>query len=152
MKFWHFSIIFLIIFLALGFYFFGINKPIYKKARVIIGENVFNVDLADDPLKRSNGLSKRPSIKDNEGMLFLFDKADRYGFWMKDMNFPIDIIWIRDSKIVDISENIPPEPQKSIFNLTVYYPQEEVDKVLEIGAGLSTRYNIKIGDEIKIEF
>lgn len=146
------GIIILLIFFALGWYFFGFNKTFYKKALVIINGYKFNVDIADDITKRSKGLSSREFLKEDEGMLFLFNSEGNYGFWMKDMLFPIDIIWIKNNKIVDITENVAPEPQKSIFNLTVYYPQSSVDKVLEINAGLAKKYNFKIGDEIRFDF
>ncbi|MCS6789079.1 MAG: DUF192 domain-containing protein, partial [Patescibacteria group bacterium] len=136
----------------LGFYFFGFNKLNYKKAIVIINNYKFNVELADNTVKRSKGLSGRSHLKEDEGMLFLFDNYDNYGFWMKDMKFPLDLIWIKDDKIVDISSNVLPEPQKSIFNLTVYYPKESVNKVLEINAGLSDKYGFKIGDRVEFDF
>jgi uncharacterized membrane protein (UPF0127 family) len=70
---------------------------------------------------------------------------------MKDMKFAIDIIWVKDNKIVDITPNVEPQPNKSVFNLTVYYPSEAVDKVLELVAGTAEKYNIKINDEIIIK-
>jgi len=150
MKFW-IKIIFLFILFILGIYFFGIKKPEYKKAVIQINEKRFNVLIADDVLKRTKGLSVFDSIKENEGMLFIFDNPDKYGFWMKDMKFAIDIIWVKDNKIVDITPNVEPQPNKSVFNLTVYYPSEAVDKVLELVAGTAEKYNIKINDEIIIK-
>jgi uncharacterized membrane protein (UPF0127 family) len=150
-RFWYIGVLVLVLFFILGWYFFGFNnKLIYKKTTVVINNKEFRVDISDNVQKRSKGLSGRNFLAENEGMLFLFSTSSQYGFWMKDMNFPIDIIWIKNNKIVDISKNILPEPQKSIFNLTVYYPKEEVDKVLEINAGLSDKYNFQIGDEVKI--
>lgn len=151
-KFQKIGLVILFILFSLGFYFFGIEKWSYSKKTIQIKDFKFIVELADSVSKKALGLGKRDSIKENEGMLFLFDGPGTYGFWMKDMRFPIDIIWIRDNKIVDITENVLPEPQKSIFNLKVYYPKEPVDKVLEIGAGLVKKYNFKIGDEIKFDF
>ncbi|MGB9608762.1 MAG: DUF192 domain-containing protein [Minisyncoccia bacterium] len=151
-KFWQIGILFLVVFFVMGWYFFGFNKLVYKKATVLINNQEFKVDLSDDSIKRTKGLSGRESLKENEGMLFLFDSAGNYGFWMKDMKFPIDIIWINNDEIVDLSPNLNPEPDKSIFNLKVYYPQKPVDKVLEINSGLIEKYNIKIGDKIKIIF
>jgi len=150
-KFAYLNILIILILFALGWYFFGFGKLEYKKAVVLINENKFNVLIADDIAKRSKGLSILNYLKEDEGMLFIFDYADKYGFWMKDMKFAIDIIWIKDNKIVDITTNIEPEPNKSIFNLKTYYPSEAVDKVLEVAAGVVEKYNIKIGDTIQIQ-
>lgn len=144
--------IMLLIFGLASWYFFGFNRIYYKKGVVYINNYKFNVDIADNTSKRAKGLSSRKSLAENEGMLFLFDKFGNYGFWMKDMLFPIDIIWIKNDKIIDITYNVLPEPEKSIFNLTVYYPQEAVDKVLEINAGLAKKYNFKIGDKVIFDF
>jgi len=150
-KFGYLNILIVLILFVLGWYFFGFGKSEYKKAVVQINENKFNVLVADDSAKRSKGLAVLNSLKENEGMLFIFDYADKYGFWMKDMKFAIDIIWIKDNKIVDITPNVAPEPNKSIFSLQTYYPSEAVDKVLEVAAGTAEKYNIKINDEITIK-
>ncbi|MCS6789336.1 MAG: DUF192 domain-containing protein, partial [Patescibacteria group bacterium] len=139
-------------FLFIGFYFFGLEKNNYNKKIIQINDVKFSVEIAASPHKKALGLSKRDFLKENEGMLFLFDKPDNYGFWMKDMKFPIDILFINDTKIVDIKENCMPEPEKSIFNLTIYRPNYPADKVLEIGGGLVKKYKIKIGDEIRFDF
>jgi uncharacterized membrane protein (UPF0127 family) len=70
---------------------------------------------------------------------------------MKDMLFPIDIIWIKDFKIVDIASNVLPEGAKNILELKVYYPKDKADKVLEINAGLAEKYGFKIGDEVLVD-
>ena len=150
-KFSYLNILIVLILFVLGWYFFGFGKSEYKKVIVQINENKFNVLVADDVAKRSKGLAVLDSLKENEGMLFVFDYADKYGFWMKDMKFAIDIIWIKDNKIVDITSNVEPEPNKSVFGLKTYYPKEAVDKVLEVAAGVVEKYNIKINDEIIIE-
>lgn len=142
----------LLIFVLIGWYFFGFNKLSYKKGIVDVNGYKFNVDIADNTFKRAKGLSGRKSLAENEGMLFLFDSFGSYGFWMKDMLFPIDIIWIKNNQIIDITYNALPEPEKSIFNLKVYYPKEAVDKVLEINSGLAEKYNFKIGNRVIFDF
>jgi len=77
-------------------------------------------------------------------MLFLFDKSGRYAFWMKDMKFPLDFIWIAGDKVVDIDENIPPDYSGTLK------PETPVDKVLEINAGVCEKYGIKKGDEVRL--
>ena len=101
---------------------------------------------ADDKKK---GLSKVESLPLDRGMLFVFDKSGIYGFWMKDMKFAIDIIFIgEDKSIVDITENVPTETGKSDRDLTIYKPKSPVRYVLEINAGLSRLNNLQIGDKV----
>ena len=66
------------------------------------------VEIRDDTNGRNLGLSGRSSLAENEGMLFIFDTPAVYEFWMKDMNFPLDFIWINNGLVVDLSEHIPP--------------------------------------------
>src|SRR3989344_9248343 len=93
----------------------GIESDISK---VRIGTREFKVEVAGTPLARSQGLSMRDSLGSEEGMLFLFEDLGKHGFWMKDMKFAIDIIWIQEDRIVGFKKNAQPEPDKSMFNLT----------------------------------
>lgn len=116
----------------------------------INGENI-KVEIADTALKRSKGLGGRKSLGENEGMLFIFDKVDKHPFWMKGLTFPLDFIWIRDDAIVDILPNIQP-PQKGIpdSSLPIYTSKVAADKVLEVNVGTVQKYDIKVGDLIKL--
>jgi uncharacterized membrane protein (UPF0127 family) len=111
-----------------------------------LGGEIFEIDTADTPAERAQGLSGRASLGKNEGMLFIFSKAGHYGFWMKDMNFPIDIIWIKDGHIIGWAAEAEPDDRP---DRTVYYPPEPVNKVLEVPAGTVARLGLQIGDIIK---
>ncbi|MDD3293001.1 MAG: DUF192 domain-containing protein, partial [Candidatus Pacebacteria bacterium] len=67
-------------------------------------------------------------------------------FWMKDMQFPIDILWVNGNKIVNISENVPIYTNEEITRMNSVYP---IDKVIELKAGTVSKYGIKINDEVK---
>jgi hypothetical protein len=115
----------------------------YKKGVIKIGEETLFVDIADDECKMSLGLSGRAPLID-EGMFFIFPNVGNYGFWMKDMNFSIDIFWIDENfDIVGIEKNLSPDtfPQSFGSNYSVKY-------VLEVPALYSDKNNIKIGDKI----
>lgn len=105
------------------------------------------VYLADSPLKRSAGLSQRDSLAPDHGLLFIFDDKSVPGFWMKDMRFPLDILWIEDNIIVDISANLPISPNNQ--NLKTYYPSQPVNYVLEVNAGWAAEHKVQIGDKIQ---
>ncbi|MBI4094661.1 MAG: DUF192 domain-containing protein [Candidatus Liptonbacteria bacterium] len=112
---------------------------------------VFDVEIAEHAFSLMRGLSGRERIGENKGMLFLFGMQGRHGIWMKEMKFPLDIIWIRNDRIVGVTENAVPEPGKSLLELTVYYPPEAVDKVLEVNAGVAHARGVRAGDAALLE-
>lgn len=108
-----------------------------------------NVEIANTKEKRSKGLGGRESLASDSGMLFIFEKSDKYQFWMKGLRFPLDFIWISGDRVVDILKNIaPPEKDQPDESLPRYAPVVTVDKVLEVNAGFVDTYNIRVGDKI----
>ncbi|MDO8664195.1 MAG: DUF192 domain-containing protein [Candidatus Liptonbacteria bacterium] len=141
----------LVIILAIASFYL---KPFFAesgKKILTVGNQTFEVGIADNALTRAQGLSGKPPLGEREGLFFLFSSAGNYGFWMKGMNFPIDIIWLNGDKIIGFSENLQPQPDKNIFSLPIYYPPGEADKVLEINAGAVAKYNLKVGDIVSLE-
>jgi hypothetical protein len=142
-----FLIFFLLIFLFGGFFLVkdaqrNIEAEKIKSVR-IAGQNA-RVDLALTAGERARGLSGRVGLGENIGMLFVFDNEGIYPFWMKDMNFPIDIIWInKDLKVVYVKENATPDSFPESFS-----PGEKALYVLEVPAGFSEKNNLKIGDGV----
>lgn len=130
--------------------FFVLEKKVEKSPFVQIGETRINVEIADTDALRERGLSGRESLGENDGVLFIFPSMGIHGFWMKDMRFPIDIVWISNGKIIGIEKDIDSQVGAQISELRIYYPPEPVDKVLEIAAGKSDNLGIKTGD--KVEF
>ena len=124
---------------------FSRKRVMEQRPQVTIGNATFNVEIADNVAKRARGLSGRDSLKENEGMLFLFNQPAVQNFWMKEMNFPIDIVWIMDDRVVGFAENasMPVTGEE----LPIYSSPELADKVLEINAGLVKKYNIKVSDK-----
>ncbi len=109
-----------------------------------VGDVFINVELAVTPHEHAQGLSGRTSLPENQGMLFMFDKPGQYSFWMKDMNFPIDIIWIDENyRIADITKNLSPDTFPQSFQ-----PSKPAQYVLEVTAGFADRNNINIGDAV----
>lgn len=126
----------------------------YPRARVTVGSHSFRAALADSARSRARGLSGRDSIADDQAMLFTFPRAARHFFWMKDMLFPIDIIWIKDGRVVDVSENLPVPPARASLARIArsgVRPKTAVNMVMEVNAGLVRKAGIKVGDEVKVE-
>ena len=111
---------------------------------VYIGDVPLWTEVADTEEKRRIGLSGREPLKEGQGMLFIFDKPDFYGIWMKDMNFPIDIVWIDEElNIVDVKSGAKPESYPETFR-----PAQKSLYVVETVAGLLRTNDIKIGDKV----
>lgn len=118
---------------------------------VTINGRSFDIDIAKSKDQQEKGLAIYDSLPENKGMVFPFDHSDYYAFWMKDMKFPIDIIYINQNKIVDVFENVP-NPKSADSALPIFKPRTPANLVLEINAGLSQKYSFKIGDSITTNF
>lgn len=86
----------------------------------VLHEKSLEVCVANTDALREQGLSNTPSLAPGKGMLFEFEEAGQYGFWMKDMNYPIDIIWI-DENLQEVfrAESVPADSYPKIFNSPV---------------------------------
>lgn len=123
-----------------------------EKIKLTLGGEEFDAFLADTPAERERGLSGRKSLGKNESMLFVFEKEDvRPSFWMKDMQFAIDIIWIDDGKVVQITENAQPAgPGTPDGQIPLFLPKESVDFALEVKAGEAEARGISVGDGVEL--
>jgi len=140
------AIIFIIIAIIIFIMNADSNKNENNQPIVRINSVEIPVEVADSAISRLKGLSGRQSLDEKSGMLFVFDKPAIYSFWMPFMKFSIDIIWINNGKVVDISLNVPDDFNP--INPAVYKPSEPVQYVLEVNAGFAEKENIKIGDAV----
>lgn len=140
----------LFIFLIISIRIINIFKPQKidrRSGKIRINQSEFTVEIADTEILRTKGLSGRKTMLKDTGMLFIFPTSGIYNFWMKEMHFPLDFIWINQNKIVDITENVAsPSPNTPDNQLTIYNPKMAVDKVLELNVGAIQSSNAKIGD------
>jgi len=121
------------------------SAPPPAHARVTIGVYVIDAEVADTPERKERGLSGRASLADGQGMLFPYDTPGRYGFWMPNMRFDIDILWIRAGRIVSIEANASKNDAQRI-----YRPSEPADLVLELPAGTAARRGFRVGDAVDV--
>lgn len=120
--------------------------------QLMINSTTINVEIADTADKRNKGLGGRESLASDSGMLFLFDKPDRYPFWMKGMHFALDFIWINGSQVADLSQNVPaPAANAPDSALTIFSAGSPIDKVLEVPAGTIKNLNVKVGDSVQLQ-
>lgn len=118
------------------------------RARVSVGVHVIDAEIADTPARQRRGLSGRTRLAPGEGMLFLYDEPALRGFWMPDMHFDIDIVWIRDGRVVHIESDVPHVVDGA---LPTYRPAEPADTVLEVAAGTAERLGWRVGDAVRVE-
>jgi uncharacterized membrane protein (UPF0127 family) len=129
---------------------FSFDLPFFSQKTAVINGSEIKLMVADDEKSRMKGLSDRRSLNENTGMLFVFEEKGSYGFWMKNMNFPLDIIYLDGNKVIDIKKNVQPA-DKNNATPEVYTPKAPVDKVLEVVAGVSDSLKITEGSEITFE-
>jgi len=122
----------------------GTKLPVDKFIDIKIGDKIIKTEVRDTDAGRTLGLSGHAPLAEGEGMLFIFDESLEYTFWMKDMLFPIDIIWIdANKKVIEVSENASPESYTNTFS-----PVSPAMYVLEVPAGTYSKNNIHQGDRV----
>lgn len=105
-----------------------------------------SVEIADSQAEQVQGLSGHEPLAKNEGMFFVFPQKEIQGFWMKDMLFPIDIIWIDGDMVAGSQQDAQLEDPVH----TIYYSPVPVDRVLEVSAGFVAQNQVKVGDVLDV--
>ena len=124
----------------------GINLRDYipgmsNRVTVYVDQTPFRVGIADTQPLRQQGLSGTEQLDSDEGLLFVFEEEGLYGFWMKDMNYPIDILWFDESlSLVHIERNVSPDTFPTSF-----VSDEPARFVLELNAFVAESFNIDEG-------
>ncbi len=135
-------LIFLLVFI------FTSNSVDQQFLTITIGDDDIVAEVADTDRKRIRGLSGRDTLNEGSGMIFIFDKSGYHPFWMKGMNFPVDIIWINGGMIVYITHQAQPE-DKNIKSNRIYKPESPARYVLEINSGHAKNNNINVGEKVE---
>lgn len=117
------------------------------EAKITVNGFEILADVAITNEEQTKGLSIKEHMNEDEGMLFVYDRPLRQGFWMKDMKFPIDIIWLNGTgSIVHIEENL--QPCISSLECPSFSPDEDAQYVLETVAGFSRKHQLEKGTEV----
>ena len=118
-------------------------RPAAKVARIQIAGSILTVELAESSEDQQRGLSGRRSLPSDDGMLFVFDHEDQWGFWMNGMLFPLDIIWFNSMReSVFIEHDLPPCGSSEC---PVHTPPFAALYVLEVNANFAHSHNITLG-------
>ncbi len=134
--------------LILIFFLSGCIASYEKKDYIIINDEKIALEISTSDEEIEKGLSGRTKLAEKKGMLFVFEDYQIRSFWMKDMLFPIDIVWIKDQEVVGIEKNIKPSAENGLI---IYNSPLPVNYVLELNAGVSDKKNIKKGDYLNIK-
>lgn len=114
---------------------------------VSVGGVEVKAEVVDTPYTLTRGLSGRTSLPPGTGMLFVFSNEDKWGFWMKDMQFPIDIIWAdKSGTVVSVASDVEPKSYPEIF-----YPSVPAQYVLEVPVGFVQTHAIAKGMKIVVQ-
>jgi uncharacterized membrane protein (UPF0127 family) len=149
-----------LLFLGLGFLVWFVSFGLLKSTKKTIlyhtplqvGKQELYVKVAKTLAEQTQGFSGADPISDNQGMLFDFtlDPGIKT-FWMKDMNFDLDLIWIQKHKIIGITQQVPhPKKNTPESKLSLYHSPGVADMVLEVNSGWAEKNKIKVGDAVRL--
>jgi uncharacterized membrane protein (UPF0127 family) len=126
---------------------------IYLHAKVTVNGFEVRADIALTGEQQGKGLDIKNNLTENQGMFFVFQQPDRYGFWMKGMKFPIDIIWLdRNGTVTHIEHSLKPcPPANSNLVCPTYFPEKDSLYVLETVPGFSMKHNVRLGTHVSFE-
>lgn len=152
-------IIFAVFFGVLFWYFGGSGitdeLPYYLKkvtndiATIKLGSTKITAEIVTTPAAQARGLSGRERLPEGRGMLFKFSKPGIYTITMREMLFPIDIIWIKDGRVVHMQNNAPAPAVGE--DPVLYTPSQESTYILEVRQEVIEASGIRVGDEVSIE-
>ncbi|MBI4138937.1 DUF192 domain-containing protein [Candidatus Uhrbacteria bacterium] len=136
--------VFLVI-LLIGLFIIARGASAPLPSRTVVDLTALTFDVADTDALRRQGLSGRASLAPFDGMRFVFGASGIYPFWMKDMTFPIDIVWLDNGIVVDVV-TLPP-PSNGAIPVT-HIPTHAADEVLEFPAGRAAAMDLRPGTRV----
>ena len=124
-------------------------EPAPARTPVQVGDAVVQAEIADDNAERALGLGERDRLARNGGMYFVLT-SDAPRIWMKGMRFPLDLVWINDNRVVDVTADVPDQPDTPEAQLPIYSPSQPADRLLEVNAGWAQRNGVRPGDRVRL--
>lgn len=114
--------------------------------RAMINQQTIYLEIADAQSKIQQGLSSRENLPEDWGMLFVFKKTANYTFWMSQMKFDLDFVFLKNDQVVALREKVP-HPQAEEPPITIQIP-EKFNRVLELNSGTIAKLSVKVNDQI----
>lgn len=127
---------------------FFYRRQKYKTANLSVNGKQFNAIIADTFMKRMIGLMFKDKLGSNQCMAIVFSEEGRWGIWMRNMLFPIDVVWAdATGRAVYIKENLAP---CSGLNCETYMPDKKAKYVIEFSAGTAKKLKLKKGSRLRL--
>lgn len=123
--------------------FFSFKHGNFVK-KVYLKNTLVKAEVVESPKKIEQGLAGRETLAEGRGMLFVMPENDFQRFWMRGMQFPIDIIWIASDRVIGCEKNVSPKDER------IFTSPGKASLVLEVSSGFCDRYFVEINDPIKI--
>ena len=125
--------------------------PGSDQVQVRVGDGKLRADVADDDAERALGLGGRDRLGRDAGMYFVLT-SDAPRIWMKGMRFPLDLVWIYDNRVVDVTSKVPNKPAGTPESeLPIYSPSQPANRVLEVNSGWAQRNGVNAGDRVRLQ-
>ncbi|MFZ2187518.1 MAG: DUF192 domain-containing protein [Candidatus Moraniibacteriota bacterium] len=119
-------------------------EPAFSPTGIRISGQLYRLEIAETDAERAQGLGDRDTLCDNCGMLFIFADPGKYAFWMKDMRFPIDIIWLLGDRVVFVEHAVSPD------FAGIVHPTAPADRVLELNANQGS--GVRAGETVQFVY
>lgn len=140
-------IAFVLILVGIAAYFI-LEPKLRPHVTMHVGDGVFSAQVLKTDKERAKGLSGRSGLGADQAVLFVFDSDSKWSMWMKEMKFPIDIVWLdKNKKVVYIVKNVPPDSYPD----ETFTPTEDARYVMEFIAGTVDKKSIMIGNQAKFD-
>ncbi len=136
-----------LVFVLAGFLFLNASEQMGETSfprAVHIGEITYVLEIAATDLERARGLGGRDSLCETCGMLFVFGQPGWHAFWMKDMRFPIDIVWMLGDRVVFVARDASPDLEGTLD------PAVSADRVIELPAGAAR--SLDVGEAVRFSY
>lgn len=140
----------IIVFILLTIFVKAYTAWYWPKAQIVIADKPLRVLVAKYPWQWQKGLGGRSDLGAYDGMLFLFPKTEQHAIVMRNMRFPLDIVWLQQGVVVDLAKNVPVEPGVGEQGLTTYPARLPSNMVLELPAGQAESLGLRIGDKLSV--
>lgn len=137
------GLILLVLLIVAGGAFYVLLPQLQSHTKLRLGDGVFRAQIADAPSEREKGLSGTQKLSRDEALLFIYDTDGRWGIWMKEMNYAIDIVWLNKNKeVIHIVKNVEPDTYPESFS-----PNQDARYIVELAAGTADDKKVTIGDK-----
>lgn len=122
-----------------------------RQVKVRVDQSQVTAKVAADQASQAKGLMGAPALPETQGMLFVYQQRVVPSFWMKGVTFPIDIVWVTNDTVTEVTPNVPPAAAGTADEALPHYsPSGPVTRVLEVTAGWAAKHSIQPGDPVRI--